>query len=105
MIPYYFYKDVFGVNSSAKVTFEMMCQIYDYLAKKDYTGDTAITDYMLDYYNEKRNVNYESLTDLFADHPDWLDGNLVTNNGIWTMTEEELLEYIAKYPWINSLYH
>lgn len=102
MIPYYFYKDVFGVNSSAKVTFEMMCQIYDYLAKKDYTGDTAITDYMLDYYNEKKNVNYESLTDLFADHPDWLDGNLVTNNGIWTMTEEELLEYIAKYPWINS---
>ena len=102
MIPYYFYKDVFGVNSSAKVTFEMMCQIYNYLDEKGYTGDTAITDYMLNYYNEKRNVNYESLTDLFADHPDWLDGNLVTNNGIWTMTEEELLEYIAKYPWINS---
>ena len=102
MIPYYFYKDVFGVNSSAKVTFEMMCQIYDYLADKGYTGETAITDYMLNYYNEKKNVNYESLTDLFADHPDWLDGNLVTNNGIWTMTEEELLEYIAKYPWINS---
>ena len=102
MIPYYFYKDVFGVKGSGDVTFEMMCQIYDYLADKGYTGETAITDYMLNYYNEKKNVNYESLTDLFADHPDWLDGNLVTNNGIWTMTEEELLEYIAKYPWINS---
>ena len=102
MIPYYFYKDVFGVKGSGYVTFEMMCQIYDYLADKGYTGESAITDYMLNYYNEKRNVNYESLTDLFADHPDWLDGNLVTNNGIWTMTEEELLEYIAKYPWINS---
>ena len=102
MIPYYFYKDVFGVKGSGDVTFEMMCQIYDYLADKGYTGESAITDYMLNYYNEKRNVNYESLTDLFADHPDWLDGNLVTNNGIWTMTEEELLEYIAKYPWINS---
>ena len=102
MIPYYFYKDVFGVKGSGDVTFEMMCQIYDYLADKGYTGETAITDYMLNYYNEKRNVNYESLTDLFADHPDWLDGNLVTNNGIWTMTEEELSEYIAKYPWINS---
>ena len=102
MIPYYFYKDVFGVKGSGDVTFEMMCQIYDYLADKGYTGESAITDYMLNYYNEKRNVNYESLTDLFADHPDWLDGNLVTNNGIWTMTEEELSEYIAKYPWINS---
>ena len=102
MIPYYFYKDVFGVKGSGDVTFAMMCRIYDYLTDKGYTGESAITDYMLNYYNEKRNVNYESLTDLFADHPDWLDGNLVTNNGIWTMTEEELLEYIAKYPWINS---
>ena len=102
MIPYYFYKDVFGVSSSENVSFEMMCQIYDYLADKGYTGDTAITDYMLDYYNAKRGVNYDSLQDLFADHPDWLDGNLVTNNGIWTMTEAELLEYIEKYPWIDS---
>ena len=102
MIPYYFYKDVFGVKGSGDVTFAMMCRIYDYLTDKGYTGESAITDYMLNYYNEKRNVNYESLTDLFADHPDWLDGNLVTNNGIWTMTEKELLEYIAKYPWINS---
>lgn len=29
MIPYYFYKDVFGVNKDSEVTFEMMCQIYD----------------------------------------------------------------------------
>lgn len=101
MIPYYFYRDVFGVSSSANVTFEMMCQIYDYLAQEGYEGDTAITDYMLDYYNEKRNVDYSTLTELFADHPDWLDGNLVTNNGIWTMTQDELESYIEKYPWID----
>lgn len=101
MIPYYFYKDVFGVSSSGEVTFEMMCQIYDYLDKKGYTGESAITDYMLDYYNAKRKVDYDSLLDLFADHPDWVEGNLVTSNGIWTMTEDTLLEYIDKYPWID----
>lgn len=101
MIPYYFYNDVFGVGSSANVTFEMMCQIYDYLAEKGYTGDTAITDYMLEYYNTERNTNYATLIDLFADHPNWLDGNLLTNNGIWTMTQDELESYIENYPWID----
>lgn len=62
MIPYYFYEDVFGVSGSAKVTFEMMCQIYDYLAQKGYTGDTAISDYMLDYYNNKCGTDYDTLT-------------------------------------------
>ena len=101
MLPYYFYEDVFQVDDDTDVTFEMMCQIYDRLKEKGYEGESAITDYMLDYYNTKRGVYYESLLDLFADHPDWLEGNLVTNNGIWTMSEEELLDYIAKYPWID----
>lgn len=101
IIPYYFYKDVFHVSSSGNVTFEMLCQIYDYLAAEGYTGENAISDYLLDYYNAKRGVNYDSLTQMFDDHPDWLDGNLCTNNGIYTMTEEELQAYIAKYPWIE----
>ena len=101
MIPYYFYADVFGVSSSGKVTFDMMCRIYDYLADAGYTGDTAITDYMLSYYNNRRGTSYDNLTDLFADHPDWIDGQLLTNNGIWTMSEEDLLGYIEKYPWID----
>lgn len=25
----------------------------------------------------------------------------MTSNGIWTMTEEQLNEYVAKYPWID----
>ena len=101
MIPYYFYADVFGVSSSGKVTFDMMCRIYDYLADAGYTGDTAITDYMLSYYNNRRGTSYDNLTDLFADHPDWIDGQLLTNNGIWTISEEDLLGYIEKYPWID----
>ena len=101
MIPEYFYEDVFHVNGSASVTFEMFCQIYDYLEDAGYTGETAITDYLLDYFNNQRGVNYSSLTDLFADHPDWLDGSKLTKNGIYTMTESKLLEYIEKYPWID----
>ena len=81
---------------------EMMCQIYDYLADAGYEGNTAITDYMLAYYNNKRGTSYDNLTDLFADHPNWLDGDLVTKNGIWTMSEDELTGYIEKYPWIDS---
>lgn len=103
IIPYYFYEDVFGVSRESQVTFEMVCQIYDYLAKKGYTGDTAITDYMLDYYNNVRGTEYTTLTELFADHPDWADATFggTHRNGIWTMTEDELLEYIDAYPWID----
>ncbi|WP_294552393.1 SpaA isopeptide-forming pilin-related protein [uncultured Pseudoflavonifractor sp.] len=101
MIPEYFYQDIFHVGGSGNVTFEMMCQIYSYLAEAGYTGETAITDYLLDYFNELRGVSYDNLTDLFADHPDWLDGSKLTSNGIWTMTEDELLAYIEQYPWID----
>ena len=82
---------------------KMMCQIYDYLAEKGYTGDTAITDYMLNYFNNLHNANYESLTVLFAEeHPDSLNEKHWTDNGIWTMTEDDLLKYIEEYPWINQ---
>lgn len=101
MIPKYFYKDVFQVEKDVDVTFEMLCQIYDYLDKAGYSGENAITDYLLDYFNEQRNVNYDSLTQLFADHPDWLDGSKLAFNGIYNMTEAQLQEYIAKYPWIE----
>ena len=101
MIPYYFYEDVFGVSSSAKVTFDMMCRIYDYLEKDGYSGETAITDYLLDYFNHQKGVDYENLTDFFADHPDWLAEPKGTFNGIYTMTAEQLDQYVERYPWID----
>ncbi len=102
IIPEYFYEDIFDVGRSGDVTFDMLCRIYDYLAEAGYTGDEAITDYLLNYFNEQRGVNYSNLTDLFADHPDWLDGSKLTSNGIYPMTEEELLGYIEQYPWIDK---
>lgn len=97
----YFYKDIFGVSSSANVTFEMLCQIYDYLEKAGYTGETAMSDYLLNYFNGKRGTSYGSLTELFADHSDWLDGELVTRSSVYKMTQEQLEDYIARYPWID----
>lgn len=101
MLPKYFYKDVFHVEEDVDVTFEMLCQIYDYLDKAGYSGENAITDYLLDYFNEKYTSDYSSLTQMFADHPDWLDGSKLASNGIYKMTEAQLQEYIAKYPWIE----
>ncbi|MBM6937416.1 hypothetical protein H7U37_02585 [Pseudoflavonifractor phocaeensis] len=101
MIPKYFYEDIFHVSKDSQVTFEMMCQIYDYLARAGYSGASAITDYLLDYFNAQRGTSYETLTGLFADHPDWLDGSQLASNGIYTMTEAQLMEYIQAYPWID----
>ena len=97
-----YFKDVFGVTSDTQITFEMMCQIYDYLEKKGYTGETAISNYILNYYNNKKGSNYESLTKLFEEHPEWLESNMASNNGIWTMSESELNGYVAKYPWVDK---
>lgn len=101
MLPLYFYEDVFHVTQTSEVTFDMMCRIYDYLADAGYTGDTAITDYILEYYNAERGTDYDNLTDLLEGYQNWFAGNLTTSSGIWTMTEDELNGYIEKYPWIN----
>lgn len=101
MLPLYFYEDVFHVTQTSEVTFDMMCRIYDYLADAGYTGDTAITDYILEYYNAERGTDYDNLTDLLEGYQNWFAGDLTTSSGIWTMTEDELNGYIEKYPWID----
>lgn len=100
MLPKYFC-NVFGVEDDNAVTFEMMCQIYTYLARQGYTGESAISDYILDYFNSQRGTNYASLSEMFAEHPDWLGDNMTVKNGIWTMSEDALDQYIAEYPWID----
>ena len=101
MIPYYFYKNIFKVEKDVDVTFEMMCNIYNYLEKMGYTGENAITQYLLGYFNEQRSTNYVSLTELFSEHPDWMDGSLLTNNGIYTVSKEVLDSQIQKTSWIE----
>ena len=99
MLPLYF-EDLFDTSDN-KISFDMLCQIYEKLHEKGYTGETPLTDYMLAYFNDKYSSNYTNLSDVFADHPGaW--GTPSSKNGIYTMSESELLNYINKYPWINS---
>ena len=101
MIPKFFYKDIFNVKDDNDVTFEMMCNIYTYLTKEGYTGEYAISDYMLDYFNQAHSTKYTSLSEMFAEHPDWLRDDMTYKNGIWSMSEEELKACISEYPWID----
>ena len=99
MLPLYF-EDLFDTSDN-KISFDMLCQIYEKLHEKGYTGETPLTDYMLAYFNDKYSSNYTNLSDVFANHPGaW--GTPSSKNGIYTMSESKLLNYINKYPWINS---
>ena len=102
MLPEFFY-ELLGAESDGNVTFEMMCQIYDVLAEEGYTGATPISDYILDKLNTDNGTSYASLTDMYMKHSSWFStGDGVYNNGIWNMTESELNEYIAQYPWVDD---
>lgn len=48
MLPQYFYQDLFRKASSAAVTFEEMCQIFDKLEEKGYEGENPLDSYMLE---------------------------------------------------------
>lgn len=96
MLPKYFYEEIFHVKNSAAVTFEMMCQIYEYLEKAGYD---SIADYLVSYYG------YSSWDELVADEKGLAEAMFSsgsTNNGIYTMSEAELNDMIKKYPWIDK---
>ena len=101
IIPQYFVKEIFPVDRSGDVTFEMLCNIYNYLAEKNYTGGDAISQYLLDYFGKKNNQHYNNFVELFMDDPDALSSTGTEHNGIYSMTEDTLLDYIHDYPWIN----
>lgn len=103
MIPEYFYRDLFKVETSGNVTFEMMCQIYEYLERAGYTGEDAMSRYVLRQMDPAG--QYSSLREMYEQDPKTIAEEMfaegTTNNGIYTMSEEYLLEMIAKYPWID----
>ena len=62
-------QDLYGVRAT-KITANMVADTYTYLADKGYTGKDALTNYLLDYYNNKYSYEYQSLNDLYDEHPD-----------------------------------
>ena len=62
-------QDLYGVRAT-KITANMVADTYTYLADKGYTGKDALTNYLLDYYNNMYSYEYQSLNDLYDEHPD-----------------------------------
>ena len=106
MLPQYFYQDLFGKASSAAVTFEEMCQIFDKLEEKGYEGENPLDSYMLEYLNKKLKTDCGSMEELYLENPKEVSSILfssgVTHNGIYTVNEQDLQKYISEYPWLNT---
>ena len=106
MLPQYFYQDLFGKASSAAVTFEEMCQIFDKLEEKGYEGENPLDSYMLEYLNKELKTDCGSMEELYLEKPKEVSSILfssgVTHNGIYTVNEQDLQKYISEYPWLNT---
>ena len=106
MLPQYFYQDLFRKASSAAVTFEEMCQIFDNLEEKGYEGENPLDSYMLEYLNKELKTDCESMEELYLEKPKEVSSILfssgVTHNGIYTVNEQDLQKYISEYPWLNT---
>ena len=93
------YRELFGVSRDNQVTAEMMFGIYDYLEEKGYTGETALTEYMLDYYCDYYNQEFSSWAELKAAKPSLGDTFAQTGvNSIFTMTYEKMQQYCQEHP-------
>ena len=93
------YKGLFGLSSDKDVTADMMFGIYDTLAEKGYTGENAMTDYMLDYYNQEYGLKCDSWKEM-ADAMPYLYP-FFANSGSHTglaMTYEQMEAYCEEYP-------
>lgn len=68
-------QELLGVTSSSKITVDNIVTLYDKLAEKNYTGENALTDYLLDYYNNDKTyarqdgTKYTSIDELLKEKP------------------------------------
>lgn len=99
MLPQYF-SELFGGKTP---DFEMMCGIYETLAENGYTGENAVTDYMVHYFNKKYNLSCTSLAEVIEKKGDAIISALMGNNGIFHVTEDELEKMEEQHPWIKPL--
>ena len=94
---------LFGVNSSSKITVDMVSNLYGYLAANGYTGDEALTSYMLDYYNNELGTSYTSFNTLCKEHPEKvmaMQGGMADHQ--YTVSEQKFNELKTLYPEIEK---
>ncbi|MDD2973228.1 MAG: prealbumin-like fold domain-containing protein [Lachnospiraceae bacterium] len=58
-----------GVNSGSRITIDKILTLYDRLEEKGFTGENALTDYMLSYYNNLYGSHYASFEELTNEKP------------------------------------
>ena len=73
-----------------------LIDIYDRLEKKGFTGDNALSNYLLDYYNKKLGgTTYSTITDLYNDHPEvlvtgnWRNPGMLESDSLSTLITAE----------------
>ncbi len=93
-------KELFGVSKGEQISLEDMFQLYDRLEEKGFTGETAFTDYMLNWFNEDFGTNYETWDDLTHDKTSKLQQiyGKPGINSIWSASSEGLAALMEKYP-------
>lgn len=96
---------LFGVFSSREVTLNLVLEMKDYLEKAGYTGETALTDYMLAYYNKELGTSYSSFTELAKEHPEKvvdMQGGMADDQ--YYITEDQYNDLVKKYPELMGKY-
>lgn len=81
----------------------ILFNIYNVLADKGYTGETALTDYLLDYFNKEYGADCKSWSELTSAYPKIANEFAKTGtNGIRNMTYSELETLCEKHPEIDQ---
>lgn len=94
---------LYGKTGTQAVTAEELFNIYNVLADKGYTGETALTDYLLDYFNKEYGADCKSWSELTSAYPKIANEFAKTGtNGIRNMTYSELETLCEKHPEINQ---
>ena len=103
----YFYDDLFGKERANRVSFLEMCQLYEKLEENGYTGENALSDYLVHHFNKKFGETYESIESMAEEHPDWLlnGGTSMPYTSTETLTNQELETFQKQYPQIAPFFN
>ena len=92
-------REILGVTPGKNITAQQIFTIYDKLKAAGYEGDTALTDYLLDYYNNKYETSYETFEDLACNKPQLADEFARAGQAAgFTLPEEELGALCTAHP-------
>lgn len=97
---------LYDAFSPREVKLNDLLNLSQKLEEAGYTGESALTDYMLDYYNNLYSYEYESFTDLTQEHPEvMVDVQGSYADCQFDITKEQYEEICKKYPDTFGKYH